>query len=174
VNFLNWLFSESTESKNALQSIIGHNPGLQNLTGSALETGILSIIPERYDFNDSEMFMIANHDYFKDNITTHITYPGDSVKITVEDPETHILTDLIFGVPILRESTMVYANGGYYHTYGDDPTNPTSILYKDAGYEGVRSFAIITTKVTDEVLQYWLDQKDKKDVNEVWSMRMEL
>mgnify|MGYP001241457448 FL=1 len=60
---------------------------------------------------------------------------------------------------------MIYANGGYYHTYGEDPLNPTSILYKDAGYEGVRSFAIVTTKVTDEILQYWLDQKDKTDSN---------
>ncbi|NYB52643.1 MAG: hypothetical protein HVN35_08815 [Methanobacteriaceae archaeon] len=60
---------------------------------------------------------------------------------------------------------MVYANGGYYHTYGEDPLNPTSSLYKDAGYEGVRSFAIVTTKVTDEILQYWLDQKDKTNSN---------
>lgn len=111
------------------------------------------------------MSMITNHKYFKDTITTYFKYPGDSVKIKVEDPNTHILTDLNFGVPILRESTMVYANGGYYHTYGEDPLNPTSSLYKDAGYEGVRSFAIVTTKVTDEILQYWLDQKDKTDSN---------
>ncbi|NYB52640.1 MAG: hypothetical protein HVN35_08800 [Methanobacteriaceae archaeon] len=87
------------------------------------------------------------------------------MKITVEDPDTHNLTDLYFGAPILRESTMIYANGGYYHTYGDDPTNPTSTLYKDAGYEGVRSFAIVTTKVTDEMLQYWLDEKDRTNAN---------
>jgi hypothetical protein len=55
---------------------------------------------------------------------------------------------------------MIYANGGYYHTYGD-PLNPTSFIYRDAGYEGVRSFAIVTTKVTDEILQYWLDQENK-------------
>jgi hypothetical protein len=59
---------------------------------------------------------------------------------------------------------MIYANGGYYHTYGD-PLNPTSFVYRDAGYEGVRSFAIVTTKVTDEILQYWLDQKYKTDSN---------
>jgi len=27
------------------------------------------------------------------------------------------------------------------------------------------SFAIVTTRVTDEILQYWLDQKDRTDVN---------
>jgi hypothetical protein len=50
---------------------------------------------------------------------------------------------------------MIYANGGYYHTYGDDPLNPTSILYKDAGYEGVKSFPIATTKVNDDILAYY-------------------
>ena len=59
---------------------------------------------------------------------------------------------------------MIYVNGGYFHTYGD-PTNPDFLLYKDGGYEGVRSFAIVTTKITDEILQYWLDQKDKRDAN---------
>ncbi len=112
------------------------------------------------------MNIIANHKYFTDNITTYITYPGDAAKkISFEDPDTNQTTGLTFsGNPIYRESIMIYANGGYYHTYGD-PLNPTSILYKDAGYEGVRSFALVTTKVTDEILQYWLDQKDKTDSN---------
>ncbi|OPX60915.1 MAG: hypothetical protein A4E25_00128 [Methanobacterium sp. PtaB.Bin024] len=43
---------------------------------------------------------------------------------------------------------MIYANGGYFHV--DDHDNPTSYVYKDEGYDGVRSFAIATTKVTDE------------------------
>ena len=113
------------------------------------------------------MNIIANHNYFTDVITTQITYPGDATKkITFEDPDTNQTTSLNFpGNPIFRQSVMIYANGGYYHTYGDDPFNPTSILYKDAGYEGVRSFAIVTTKVTDEILKYWLDQKDKTDSN---------
>jgi len=165
INFLNWLFSESTASKTALQLIIYNNSQLQNLTGTALETGLLNMIQQNNGFTNSEMVMIRYYKYFSDGIVTYIDYPGDSVKITVEDPDTHNLTDFGFGAPILRESAMIYANGGYYHTYGDDPANPTSIIYKDAGYEGVRSFAIVTTKVTDDILQYWLDQKDKKDAN---------
>jgi hypothetical protein len=94
-------------------------------------------------------------------IATYIGYPGDAYKqITVEDPDSGELISLKFGCnPISRISTMIYANGGYYHPYGD------SYLYRDAGYEGVRSFAIVTTKVTDEILQYWLDQKYKTDSN---------
>ncbi|MBI5460142.1 right-handed parallel beta-helix repeat-containing protein [Methanobacterium sp.] len=167
VNFLNWLFSESTESRTALQSYIERYPELQSLTGSALEAGILNITQQINDFNSSEMNVIAHHNYFMDTITTYITYPGDAAKkISFEDPGTNQTTSINFpGNPICRESTMIYANGGYYHTYGDDPSNPTSILYKDAGYEGVRSFAIVTTEVTDDILRYWLNQKDKKDAN---------
>ena len=32
-------------------------------------------------------------------------------------------------------------------------------LNEDAGYEGVRSFAIATTKITNNVVQYWLDRQ---------------
>ncbi len=116
------------------------------------------MIQQNNGFTNSEMVMIRYYKYFSDGIVTYINYPGDSVKITVEDPDTHNLTDFDFGAPILRESTMIYANGGYYHTYGNDPANPTSILYKDAGYEGVKSFAIANTKVNDDILTYWLNQ----------------
>ena len=79
VNFLNWLFSESSESKMVLQSYVERYPELQNLTGTALETGILNITQQINGFNSSEMNVIAHHNYFTDNITTYITYPGDGI-----------------------------------------------------------------------------------------------
>ena len=111
--------------------------------------------------------MIANYRYFTDDIATYIKYPGGAAKkITVEDPDNGELIDLDFnGNPISRVSTMIYANGGYFHV--DDPVNPTSLVCKYAGYEGVRSFAIVTTRITDDVLQYWLDQKDRTDAMEI-------
>jgi hypothetical protein len=43
------------------------------------------------------MFIIANYEYFKDNITTIITYPADAAKnITFEDPNTNQTTSLNF------------------------------------------------------------------------------
>jgi len=76
-----------------------------------------------------------------------ITYPGDAdKKITIEDPDSNELIDLNFlGNPISRDSTMIYANGGYFHV--DDTNNATSIVYKYAGYEGVRSFAIVLIRL---------------------------
>lgn len=148
-----------------MQSIINQNPQLENLTGSELETGILNVIKERNGFNDSEMFMITNYKHFADTITTYISYPGDTAKkITFEDPDSGEIVGINSpGNPIFRESTMIYANGGYLHV--DDRNNPTSFIYKNEGYEGVRSFAIVTSRVTDDILQYWLDQKDRTDVN---------
>lgn len=69
VNFLNWLFSGSSESEMALQSYMERYPELQNLTGTALETGILNIIQQNNGLISSEMNVIANHDYFTDIIT---------------------------------------------------------------------------------------------------------
>lgn len=54
----------------ALQSIIGQNPELWNLTGDDLEIGILNIIKESNGFTDGEMGLIANYRYFTDTITT--------------------------------------------------------------------------------------------------------
>ncbi|MCZ3366222.1 hypothetical protein [Methanobacterium veterum] len=76
--------------------------------------------------------MIANCRYFTDDIATYIKYPGDAAKkITVEDPDSNELIDFPDN-PISRVSTMIYANGGYFHV--DDPVNPTSIVY--INYEG--------------------------------------
>lgn len=69
VNFLNWLFSGSSKSEMALKSYIERYPKLQNLTGTALEIGILNIIQQNNGLISSEMNVIANHDYFTDIIT---------------------------------------------------------------------------------------------------------
>ncbi|MFA0832880.1 MAG: right-handed parallel beta-helix repeat-containing protein [Methanobacterium formicicum] len=165
VNFLNWLFSESEESEMALDSIVYRNPVLQNLTGKALEAGLLTIIQQNNGFTDSEMQLIQYRKYFTDYLITYINYPGDAVKkFSFEDPDSGEVVGInLPGNPIFRESTMIYANGGYFHV--DDRNDPTSRVYKNEGYEGVRSFAIVTTKVTDEMLQYWLDEKDRTNAN---------
>jgi hypothetical protein len=40
------------------------------------------------------------------------------------------------------------------------------IFIEPAGYEGVKSFAIATTRVTDSIAQYWANQKNATDTNE--------
>ena len=69
---------------------------------------------------------MENHKYFTD-----IFYLSDAAKrITIEDPDSSELIGLDFGGnPISRVSTLIYVNGGYFHTYGY-VSNHDSYLYK--------------------------------------------
>jgi len=167
INFLNWLFSNTPCAMLELNNIIAVNPQLQNLTGNGLEEAMLARAKQVNNFTDSEINFIRNRQDFKDTLTMHIFYPGDAAKtITINDPDTNENLDLYFrGNPIVRVSDIIYADGFYTYQTGIDQNNVTQYKAEPAGYEGVRSFAIATTKVTDGILQYWLDQKDRTNVN---------
>lgn len=142
IRYINQLFLKPIESNLPLQLIIASNPQLWNFTDNQLEDGILALVKEQNNFTDSEIAFIKNYRrYFIDPLIISIFYPGKSAQtITITDPDDGETLNLNFpGNPILRVSPMVYMNGD--------------------GYEGVRSFAIATTKVTDSVVQYWLDKK---------------
>jgi hypothetical protein len=73
-------------------------------------------------------------------------YPGDASEYMTLDSNTNETLSFVKpGNVILRESPMIYFDG-----YTEDG---------DAGYEEVRSFAIATTKVTNSIVQYWLDKQ---------------
>ncbi|MFA0833794.1 MAG: Ig-like domain-containing protein [Methanobacterium formicicum] len=105
-------------------------------------------------------FIMNNRLLFTDIINITVSYPGDSSKfISVNPGNSSDITLKFGGTPIQRMSTILYRNGGYRHCLGD-PYDPNATYeYREAGYEGVRSFAIVTTRVTAETLQYWLDKK---------------
>jgi len=167
INYLNWLFSNTPCAILELNNIIAVNPQLQNLTGNGLEEAMLAWSKQVNNFTDSEINFIRNRQDFKDKLAMRIFYPGDAAKtITVNDPDTNENLDLYFpGNPIVRVSDIIYADGFYTYQTGIDQNNVTHYTAEPAGYEGVRSFAIATTKVTDGILQYWLDQKDRTDAN---------
>jgi parallel beta-helix repeat protein len=136
------------ESDINLQNYITQNPQCQNYTINQLEDYILAKDKQQYNLTNSEInFIKNNRNKFIDTIYTLMTYPGDIAKYTtLTDPYTNeTLSFITPGNPILRASPMIYYNG-----YTEDG---------DAGYEGVRSFAIATTKVTDSVMNYWLNKK---------------
>jgi parallel beta-helix repeat protein len=134
-----------------------------NSEEAQLFLGIYRAMLTTEDFN----FIMNNRLYFTDEIHITLSYPGDSSQIINIDPgDGSNMINLGFGGnPIQRTSTVLYRNGGYQHCLGD-PYDPNATFEsREAGYEGVRSFAIVTTKVTDNILQYWLNEKDKKDAN---------
>lgn len=110
---------------------------------------------EEYDFIRNYRLL------FIDYLHTTLNYPGDShTNISVNPGNDSDIFNLKFcGNPIQRTSTLLYVNGGYEHCLGD-PYDPNATYeYREAGYEGVRSFAIVTTKVTNDILRYWLNKK---------------
>lgn len=108
------------------------------------------------DFN----FIMNNRLLFTDKIYVTLSYPGESAKIISVNPGNSSDITLKFGGNLIqRMSTVLYRNGGYRHCLGD-PYDPNATFeYREAGYEGVRSFAIVTAKFTDNILRHWLDKK---------------
>jgi len=150
--FLNPVGSTTFVPNQYLQPIITANH-LENFTVSQLEDFILFGVKLQNNFTDNEINFIKNHRYeFIDLVGFGMFYPGDAAQtISFVDPDNNETISINFpGNPVFRISSMIYFDG-----YMED-VNGT--LY-DVGYEGVRSFAIATTKVTNEVVQYWLDKQ---------------
>lgn len=109
----------------------------------AIPASFWNDLTSMYNLTSTELQFIKTHRLeFVDDLTVKITYPGvDAPTLTVTDPETGNTIDLNFtGNTILRTSPIMYMDG------------------ISAGYEGVKSFAIATTKVDDDILAYWLNQ----------------
>lgn len=145
--FLNPVGSTTFVPNQYLQLIITADH-LENFTVSQLEDFILFGAKQQNNFTDSEINFIKNHRYeFIDLVGFGMSYPGDAAQtINFIDPDNNQTVNLnLPGNPIFRMSPMVYLEG-----YSNDG---------DAGYEGVRSFAIATTKVTNNVVHYWLNRQ---------------
>ena len=69
---------------------------------------------------------------FRDNLTFNLTYPGKSASMT---------------------SSVIYADGSSSYMNSDG-----SVTTESAGYEGIRSFAIATTEITNDIMQSWVNQ----------------
>ncbi|NMO09184.1 right-handed parallel beta-helix repeat-containing protein, partial [Methanobacterium subterraneum] len=146
--YLNGVFLNPLESNIYLQNFIKLNPQYQNYTKDQLLEVFLARIKQQYSFTDNEInFIRNNRNNFTDSLFVLMTYPGDAAEyLTLENSNTtETLSFIKPGDVILRESPMIYFDG-----YTEDG---------DAGYEGVRSFAIATTKITNNVVQYWLDRQ---------------
>ncbi|BDZ68575.1 NosD domain-containing protein [Methanobacterium ferruginis] len=143
--YINGIFLNPLESNIYLQNFITLNPQYQNYTIEQLEDVFLTLIKLQNNFTDNEInFIKNNRNMFIDSMYVLMTYPGDVTEyVTLKNPNTNETLSFIKpGDVILRESPMIYFNG-----YTEDG---------NAGYEGVRSFTIATTKVTNNVVQYWL------------------
>jgi parallel beta-helix repeat protein len=161
INFINEVFSNSEETILLLDDLKNKNPHLQNLTGNQLEDGIIELIRQENNFTDIETnFIKNNYQQFIDPIEFYMSYPGDNpLNLNHTNYHTNETMHLNFpGNTILRTSN-IYWNDTYVGRYVDPETDMLCPILEPSLYEGVRSFAIVTTRVTDSIVNYWAEQK---------------
>ncbi|BDZ72111.1 right-handed parallel beta-helix repeat-containing protein [Methanobacterium petrolearium] len=156
INNINYYLSDSTIPRTYLGAILNMTDSqLQNFTKSQLGELLISRYTNVFQYNATESAMLNHYESFTDDLIISLSYPGDEgKKITVVDPDTNSTTLInLPGSYTQRMSDLIYHNGAYAY----ETINNTN-WYE--GYDGVRSFAIATTRVSDDILRYWLNQKD--------------
>jgi hypothetical protein len=84
-------------------------------------------------------YIYNNNGQNTDTLTYDLTYPGVAgLNLNVTDPNTNNTENLDFP--------------------GNDISRTSEIIYNNNSYGGLESFAIVTTDVTPDILNYWLNQ----------------
>ncbi|NYB26034.1 MAG: Ig-like domain-containing protein [Methanobacteriaceae archaeon] len=124
----------------------------------------LNTMAYRYGLTDDELQYIEYYGpAFIDELSVNIEYPGVDAPSYIPLPEDYEYPYIYFtGKSINRHSAMMYVNS-HEPFYIDG--NGGLFQDEDAFYDGIRSFAIATTRVTDDIVEYWADQINATDVN---------
>ena len=135
IAYITWQNSYSTSVFNAIKYVNHHLPFIS----STELTTFWNNLTTTYNLTSTELEFIQNHTQdFKDNLTVNIVYPGvTGLNLTVTDPHSNVINLNFPGNVIQRTSQVIYIG---------------------SPGEGVKSFAIATTDVTNDVFQYWQDQ----------------
>lgn len=134
VAYITWM---NSYSPSVFDAILDTN--LQFGNGNVL-TAFWNNLATTYNLNATELSFVQNHRLdFIDNMIFNIEYPGvPGLNLTVTDPESNNDTNLNFPGNVIHRTSQII--------YGGSP------------YEGLKSFAIATTKVTSDVVNYWWSQ----------------
>jgi len=134
VAYTTWM---NSYSPSVFDAILDTN--LQFGSGNVL-TAFWNNLATTYNLNATELSFVQNHRLdFIDNMIFNIEYPGvPGLNLTVTDPESNNVTNLNFPGNVIHRTSQII--------YGGSP------------YEGLKSFAIATTKVTNDVVNYWWSQ----------------
>lgn len=110
----------------------------------------LNYLVDEYNLSSEELgFLISNHFRFIDTLYDDVYYFGDAPPdMILTNPETGIDEKInLPGNPTYRMAPIFYDN----NIYND----------QDTGYEGMKSYAIAMNNVSNEVLSYWVSQKNR-------------
>jgi hypothetical protein len=117
--------------------------GIIDIYLNHLRYNVYGLSDEEYDF------IVSNHNYFVDVILNSIYYYGDEPpNIIITNPETGKDEKInLPGSPSLRLANIYYDNNIYEGN--------------NTGFEGMKSYAIAMTNISNEILSYWVSQKDR-------------
>lgn len=133
--YITWQNTYSTSVFNAIKYVNYHLPFID----SSELTTFWNNLTSTYNLTSAELEFIQIHrEDFIDDLTFNIVYPGVSgFNLTVTDPNSNVI-NLNFPRNVVQRTSKV--------------------IYTGSRGEGVKSFAIATANVTDDVLQYWWNQ----------------
>ncbi len=151
IKFLNNVFASMKEGvwqPNGYYDSFAEYAGIDPADDELVYSTFLNYLQLAYNLTDDELNFVHTHKMlFIDMIETHIDYHGD------------ITPDINFeygGCNVLLSPPSGYVDriSNIYYTDIEDENN------ESIGYEGMRSFAIAKSNVTDDDLRYWLNQKE--------------
>lgn len=141
-----------------------------------VESIFLELIQKYYNLTDDDMELIEKkYMFYEDDLKITIDYPGDIAnKYSINNMKFQGL-----GNQIIRTSKITYIDGSYIHldNKSSDYINGSKILinensikyskgydrchFVESNYDGFLTFTFISKKVDDNILNYWLDEKNK-------------
>ena len=135
-----------------------------------------------YNLSSVDMYFIDHyHQGFMDNITVDVSYLGSSGSSFNIHSQDDVESFYWLGDYTRRSAVLSYDNGIYPYTVGDDSPIYHDILetihcsngtvkwnyhnsygyYTEGNYDGFLTFTFASDKVSDDVLSFWLGQKNR-------------
>ncbi|MDO5815824.1 MAG: hypothetical protein Q4Q18_09305, partial [Methanobrevibacter sp.] len=143
---------------------------------------LLNILMSSYNLSSVDMYFIDHyHQGFMDNITVDVSYLGSSGSSFNIHSQDDVESFYWLGDYTRRSAVLSYDNGIYPYTVGDDSPIYHDILetihcsngtvkwnyhnsygyYTEGNYDGFLTFTFASDKVSDDVLSFWLNQKNR-------------
>ena len=155
---------------------------IMQIKGTDLSSVLLSLLKNSYNLSDDEIgFVESCHDMFLDNVTVDVSYLGGTGSNFNIHSDEGFESFGWMGDWTSRHAVISYDDGTYVYTLGDD--NPEYYenqeivhcrngtvkwfyhnsygYFTEGNYDGFLTFTFANDKVTDDVLSYWLGEKNR-------------
>ena len=155
---------------------------LLRIHNATLSGVLLNLLKNHYNLSDDDVNFIAYyHEMFLDNVTVDVSYLGGTSSSFNLHSDDGLESFDWMGDRTSRSAVISYDDGTYAYTVGDDSPiyydkwenthcfngtvewnyHNSYGYYAEGNYDGFLTFTFANDKVTDDVLTYWLDEKNR-------------